>query len=445
MNKRDIINFLFIASFPIHGIGTYISAVKSPSLGYMVSISAPLLIIVFYTIDLLYKRQFTIKLNVTYLLMLVYIVSACVSLFIALDKGLPEATSSLTITKSLLLIAPFHAFIIVVLYNKNNEDQIPRLAILSLSLLLLINLLGFFGLGLSNEVHSIEGRLNFPFLDGLYSGASLLAIINLLLLRYLNGAWTNPMKFFSLGIYFVFNLGLFFWINSRLAILILFLVFAFMLFKAIRVKGLFALSMWTIPILLSSGMLLYGFLKLPGMSSIFQRVDVVDVTTFNGRSYIWQDAVDWLMYDQEGLLFGNGYRGHYFLDLISYVAKLWNVKDIHHLHLHSTSLEILVCQGVIIYSLFCLLLYKVYMFYKRKHRNGVEEGVFFPVVVFLLFILQVDTFMYDDGLGFVIFSLLASRAAITRKVDLKAGVKLKNYDESLPYPNPVPFAQGASG
>ena len=445
MNKRAIINFLFIVSFPIYGIGTYISAVKSPSLGYIVSISAPLLIVAFYAIDLLYKRQFTIKINFTYLLMLVYIVSTCISLFIALGNGLPEATSSLTITKSLLLITPFHAFIIVVLYNKNNEDQLPRLTILSLSLLLLINLLGFFGLGLTNEVHSIEGRLNFPFLDGFYSGASLLAIINLLLLRYLNGAWTNPLKFFSLGAFFIFNMGLFFWINSRLAILILFLVFTLILFKAIRVKGLYALSMCTIPILLSSGMLLYGFLQLPGVSSVFQRVDVEDVTTFNGRSYIWQDAVDWLMYDQEGLWFGNGYKGHYFLGLLSDVAKLWNVKETHHLHLHSTSLEILVCQGVIFYSIFCLLLYKIYMFYKRKHQSSVEEGVFFPVVVFLLFILQVDTFLYDDGLGFVIFSLLASRAAITEKVDLKAGIQLKNYEVALPYSNRVFLAHSANG
>jgi hypothetical protein len=417
MKKRDIINFFFLISLPIYGIGTYVSAAKSPSTGYLVSILPSACIIVFYLIDLIYKRSFNVKVNFTYWLMVIYTLSTCISLFRALNNGLPEATFSLTLTKSLLLLAPFQSFVIVALYNHGNEDALPRLTLISMSVLLIFNMVGFFGLGLTNEVHSIEGRLNFPFLDGFYSGASLLAITNIVLLRYLKvgEAWSNPLKFYPMVLFFVFNLFLFLGINSRLCTLILFLIFILMLFKVIRVKGLFAFTMWTIPILLTSGMLLYAIMKMPGMDSIFVRVDVEDVTTFNGRSYIWEDGMHWLEHDQEGLWFGNGYKGHYFLHLIDDVAERWNVKDVHHLHMHSTSMEILICQGVIMYALFCWLLYRVYMFYKRKHAAGEKLGYFFPAIVFLLFILQVDTFVYDDSLGFVLLTLMVSSVAVAQR------------------------------
>src|SRR5688572_27860490 len=132
MFKRDIINFLFIISFPIYGIGNYISAAKSPSTGYLISISLHLIIILFYCIDLLYKRELKFRLNAYYFLMLLFILSSAASLFIALGNGLPESTLRLTITKSLLLIVPFQSFIIVVLYNEKKETLL-RLTLLSLS------------------------------------------------------------------------------------------------------------------------------------------------------------------------------------------------------------------------------------------------------------------------------------------------------------------------
>lgn len=415
MYKRDIINFLFIISFPIYGIGNYISAVKSPSAGYLISISPHLLILLFYFIDLLYTREFKIRLNVYYFLMLLFLLSSIVSLFIALGKGLPESNLLLTVTKATLLIVPFHSFLMVVLYNEKKGNFL-KLTLLGLTLLLVVNWVGYFGMGLSNEVHSIEGRLNFPFLDGFYSGANLLAIIDLLILYYLQRSWNYPIRFVSLSAFFVTNLAMFFLINSRLSILVFFLVLGLCLFGIIRAKGLFLLSLFTIPILLGSGVLMYKVLQLPGLSSVLQRVNVEDVTTFNGRAFLWRDALDWLFNDQRGLVWGNGYKGHYFLDLISDVAKMWNEKEIHHMHLHSSTLEILVCQGLVFFVVFVILFYHIYQYFKRKHSTGQADGAFFPVVVFLLFIMQVDTFVYLDSLGFVIFSLLAARIAISDRV-----------------------------
>ena len=147
--------------------------------------------------------------------MLVFILSSVASLFIALYKGLPESNVAQIATKSLLLLVPFHSFIVVVLYNEA-KGSLLRLTLYSLSLLLLFNLIGYFGLGLSNGTHSIDGRLNFPFLDGFYSGASLLAIIDLLLLYYMQRYWKDPVRLLPLIIYFTFNLGLFFLIKAIL-------------------------------------------------------------------------------------------------------------------------------------------------------------------------------------------------------------------------------------
>jgi hypothetical protein len=82
------------------------------------------------------------------------------------------------------------------------------------------------------------------------------------------------------------------------------------------------------------------------------------------------------------------------------------------------------------------------VYYKRKHKEGTDEGAFLPVTIFLLFILQVDTFVYLDSLGALMFSLLVSRVAITytskmkEEIKLPRGMKLTNYeyiDKTLVY------------
>ena len=184
-----------------------------------------------------------------------------------------------------------------------------------------------------------------------------------------------------------------------------------------KIKGLFLGSLFTVPVLLSSGLFLYQVLTLPIFTSMLKRVDVQDVMTFNGRAFIWQNVLNWMTDDQRGIFWGNGFKGHYFLDLISDVAKLWNsdVRDYHHMHLHSSSFEILVCQGIVGFAIFMILFHRVYTYYKAKYKHGNEEGVFFAVTVFLLFILQVDIFVYLESSGSVIFSLLMANALIQHK------------------------------
>ncbi len=156
-----------------------------------------------------------------------------------------------------------------------------------------------------------------PFLDGFYSGACLLAILNLMLLSFIKKSLNDPIRLTYLIGYFAVNLLLLYYINSRLAILIfagVFIMFAFNLVR--RFRGVFLLSVFTLPILLNIGVAIFYILSLPVFVAVMQRVNLVDVTTFNGRSFLWQRAFDWMMFDQRGLLFGNGTNGHYFLHLI---------------------------------------------------------------------------------------------------------------------------------
>ena len=109
LNKRDIINFLFVASFPLYGMGMYIAATRSPSGGFIVCVSAHLLIILFSLLDIVYKKEFQPRINFYYLLNWVYLATAIVSIFRALYNGLPEDNLPITLVKSIAFVAPINA------------------------------------------------------------------------------------------------------------------------------------------------------------------------------------------------------------------------------------------------------------------------------------------------------------------------------------------------
>jgi hypothetical protein len=277
--------------------------------------------------------------------------------------------------------------------------------------------IGYFVFGLENGTHSIEGRLSLPFIDGMYSGACVIAVINLMAFYYMRQALTtsNSFRFTYLLIYFLINLALLFLVNSRMATLIFLFVFILALFNIIhRFKGLFLIGVFFVPLMLNLGLLLYQILTLPIFKVIMKRVDLKDVVTFNGRVFGWEKAIDWLLYDQTNLVFGNGYNGHYFLHLMASIAKLWNVRETD-THLHSTSLSILVDQGIVGGVLLLLITYRVYMYFQRQMTIRTEEGILFAVTVFIFIVMQVDMFVYKESGGWIILSLLAAFAAINWK------------------------------
>jgi O-antigen ligase len=427
LSKRSIVNFLFVLCFPAYGFGEWYS-VKSPTIGFVISVLPLFFIIAFHLLDLLYKKEFEVRMNGQYFLVLFFLISASLSLYISLQKHLPETNGWQVFGKSLLIFIPIHAFIPFYLYNEKQKEIIPKLTLLSMSLLLLINVVGFYGLGMTNGTHNLEGRINFPFLGGLYTGACLLAIINLMLLFYIPKISGKPLLSISAVAYFGLNILFLLLINSRIVILIFLVVFLLFLFKAPKkVTGIYLLSLFTIPILMSMGILIYRILTLPFFVSILKRVDKVDVTTFNGRAFLWQDAIDWLFIDQRGLFWGNGYKGHYFINLLADVAKLWNEKYEYHLHLHSTVLEVAVSQGLIALIVLMLIMFLASLYYRKEYLKNGPQSEFFAITIFLLFIMQVDMFVYWDSLGFLIFSLLVANFIIKKKnMTMSKGIEIKD-------------------
>ena len=416
LNKRDIVNFLYVTSFPFFGLGAYVSGGISPSVGYMIGMVPHFLIILFYLLDLAYRSDFKVKVNWFYLVVLVFQLVHVASLFVSLEKNMPSLNMLGNVTKSILLLTPFQSFVIVFLYNENHKENFVKMTFWSFTSLLLINLVGYYGLGLTNAIHSIAGRIAMPFLDGFYSGACLLAILNLMILAFIKKSWDDPLRLFYLFAYFAVNLLLLYFINSRLAILIfagVFIVFAFNLAR--RFRGVFLTSLFTLPLLLNLGIALYYILSLPIFVAVMQRVNLADVTTFNGRSFLWQRAIDWMVRDQRGLWFGNGTSGHYFLHLIPDYARQFGFTREEDLHLHSTTLMTIVDMGILGLVLLLIVLYRVFTHFRTEFNKNSPDAAFFSTVIFLIFVLQVDTFCYQGSLGYMILCLLAARVSVQTK------------------------------
>ena len=120
------------------------------------------------------------------------------------------------------------------------------------------------------------------------------------------------------------------------------------------------------------------------------------------------------MFDQRGIIFGNGSGGHYFLHLVPDLAKKWFTKE-ENLHLHSTVLMTVVDQGIFGLALLLLVCYRMYLHYRTEFQKNSADAIFFPVAVFLIFVMQVDTFAYLGTLGYTILCLLVARASMNLK------------------------------
>jgi hypothetical protein len=91
----------------------------------------------------------------------------------------------------------------------------------------------------------------------------------------------------------------------------------------------------------------------------------------------------------------------------------------------------LVSQGVVSFGIFAFIFYQIYSHSKALHKSKKKHGAFLPVVIFLLFVMQVDTFLYIDGLGFVIFSLLTAEVAIRVKEEVKQVMPVRKRMERI--------------
>ena len=409
IRKSQLINALFLLGFPLFGIGAYIGLKQGISKGMIVTTTPFLAIVLIYAVDVLYRKRVGNLLTRTWWLCLLYIGTLVVSMVVGLRNGIPGLNPGNVLLSCMVFLLPFLSAVIVNFYNRDDADfNFAGLLLKSLMLLVGINILGFLA-GVQAYGHSFEGRANFPFMRGIYTGAHVLSVISLMGLYQLRSVRGRPVAYalvlaaLGIGLYFMVK------INSRLSFMIFLLLAVLFLTRAVKLaKGLYTISLFTMPLLLSFSLLVYQVLSTPFFVSILQRVSKEDVTTFNGRSYIWNAVADWAFYDRSGLLFGNGYKGHYKLHLLDFVAVLWGEPHAYNLHSHSTFTEVLTAQGVFGVVLLYVILWQAFTFYRREYLGSTRFAPMFAGLVYILFIWQIDIFCYGVDIGHsILFCMLA--------------------------------------
>jgi O-antigen ligase len=413
ISKLKLINLLFVLSFPFYGLGTYYTFKTNFSAGVILSVLPSILILAIYALDMLQRGRLTVMVNRVYAVGMLFILSLVASMWVAYGKNFPGLNPLNTTSMSIMFLVPFNAAVVVQVYNRANDDfDMAWELVKGLGLFILVNLLGY-AAGLRNLVHGFEGRINLPFMRGIYDASHVMSIVNLMLIFYLRDFARRPMRFAVLSALFLVNMAVMVNVNSRLSFMIFVVLMVLFLFKFMKViRGLYTISLFTMPLLMSFALLIYQILSLPFFVAILQRVDKEDVTTFNGRTYIWESMADWAMHDRTGWLFGLGYRGQYELRMLDFLAVLWGEDHSYNFHLHSSFLEITMDQGVVGLMLFYACMWYAFSFYRAKYRAGMSEGPLFGAVVYLLFIWQIDIFCYGIDLGNPIFFTILSMAAI---------------------------------
>ena len=408
LQKHSLVNFLFLVGFPCYGIGSYLSFKVNFSVGVIFGIAPFLAILLFYAIDMMYRGRVVRIVNVNYGLAMLFLSATAAGYWIALRNGYMGLNPVNTASQSLAMLIPFNAAVVVQIYNRGNPDfNYATLLLKSLGLLMLINLLGF-AAGMHNLVHGFAGRLSLPFMMGIYDGAHLLAVMNLMLIFYMSDFRNKPITTVAIYAAFMICLAMMANINSRLSIMIFFALMVLFLTRAVKaVKGLFTISIFTMPLLMSFSLLVYEVLTLPFFQAMLDRVSKEDVTTFNGRTYIWEGVWDWFLSDRRGLLFGNGYMGQAHIGMLDYMAKLWD-GDPHLIHMHSTFLQVLVDQGLLVLLLLYVLTYRGHRHFRKEYMDGSQDAPMYAAMVYLMFIWQIDIFCYGMDIGNpILFSIFA--------------------------------------
>lgn len=418
LSKRKFINSLFILSFPGYGFGAYVLAEQGFGNGILVCALPFLLILGVYGLDVLYRQAPKPRFNRT----IAVVVGALASISFSVPLGLHYGTPMINASNGALLIvlfwAPFLSSVVVQVYNRHHPDfDLAELVLWGFLAYMLVNLLGMVG-GMRNHLHYFPGRASPPFAMGIYDAAHIFAIINLMLLFHLRNFRANPMRWWVMAGAYMVNMALILSINSRLSFMIFIVLSALFITQAMRaLKGLFTLSLFTMPLMMSFALLIYKILSLPLFVAILERVDKEDVTTFNGRTYIWTAAADWLMDDRRGLLFGNGYNGQYHLRLLERVATLWGEDGSYNLHMHSAFLEILVDQGVVGILLMYGVYWAGYRYYRRQYLENTPLAPLFAAFVYLMFVWQIDIVGYAYYSGFCLLFVLM--APVVMRSDLR--------------------------
>ncbi len=410
ISKKKLINTLFLLGMPLYGIGFYVGMRQSLSQGMIFS-SIPFVgIILVHLVDMLYRHQPRMRYSAVFWISLLALLSMCSGLWLAYLRGFPGYSVLNTSLQCVLVLAPFFAAVVVRIVNRDDPDySLSSVIFKGLLILMGVNFLGY-AAGMHNLVHSFPGRINMPFMRGLYDAAHLLSIIGLMLLIMMRDMLHRPLMLAASVMLFLFGFAVMVNVNSRLSFMV-FLVFTllFMLGVMRNARLAFPISLFTLPLLLSFALLIYEILTLPVFEAVLERVTKEDVTSFNGRSYLWYGAWDWLVGDRRGFFFGNGYNGQAHLGFMKRIGTLWGVEDWKFIHMHSTSLQILLAQGVTGVVLYYASFWHLHRHYRQQYVNNTTEAPLYGAVVYLLFVSQIDIFCYGIDLGVPLITMMLAQ------------------------------------
>ena len=418
ISKRNLINTLFVLGFPFYGVGFYLGARHAFSAGQLFSVAPFLLILLVHGVDLIYRGYAVSMVNRLYWLGMAFLVSMTAGMWMAFFKGFPGFLFLNTLGQTIMFFAPFNAAVVVRIVNRDDPGfDLSGLFLKSLILLMGVNFLGY-AAGFSNLVHAFPGRVSLPFMRGLYDASHLLSIINLMLLFHFKDFTGRPLRFLAMAGFYMLNLALMVNVNSRLSFLAFLLITVLFVIRIVRtMRLLYTVSLFTMPLLLSFALLIYEILTLPIFAAVISRVNKHDVTSFNGRSYLWYGAWEWFVDDRRGFLFGGGYNAQAGMRFMDRVGALWGVEKPGLIHMHSSFLQILLAQGVVGLLLMYMIMWHLYKYYRGRYMAGEREAPLFAAVVYLLFIWQIDIFCYGMDFGIpILFSLLAYIAVDRRLV-----------------------------
>ena len=174
IEKKLVINYLVILIFPFLGLSTYLKPTVSPSFGLLVSFLPSMIIILIFILDAIYKNRVDTNFTKVHFIFLLFLLTAAIAQYIAFKKGFPNLSMLVTINRILQLFTIYISFLIFNYYNKNDKKILYTILFTSLSILLLLNVVGYFGIGLAAPFREIDGRINFPFSGGVYGANNIM-------------------------------------------------------------------------------------------------------------------------------------------------------------------------------------------------------------------------------------------------------------------------------
>lgn len=416
ISKRWLINALYMAALPIYGYGFFYGASSgSISKGMIVSVIPYTLLVLIHLIDLMYRGYALRVVNRYYWLAMAALLSTASGMWIAYLRGFPGFEMFNTVMQTLLILLPFQAAVVVQVVNRDDPDfDFAGMFLWSIVALILFNFLGY-AAGRSNLVHYFPGRINLPYMRGLYDAAHLLSLINLMLLFHLKDFTRRPGTFMAMLLFYLVNVAVMISVNSRLSFMAFLILTVLFITRVLRTaRFIYPVSLFTIPLLLSFALLIYEVMTLPVFQAVLDRVSKEDVTSFNGRSYIWYAAWDWLVRDRRDFFFGAGYNGQHWFGMMDRIGVLWGVKKPAFIHMHSSSLQVLMAQGISGFVLMCVCMWHVFKFYRQQYISNTALAPLFAAAVYFLFIWQIDIFVYGIDIGTLLFFSLLAYFAVDR-------------------------------